>query len=281
MFENFDFNSFNSDSTKPQIQIDGAFGISGEIDPKFNECMSGIAILAFTYQGSKDDDSISEGEIKKNISIVPNLRITAGLQKKLESVLSEMLPMMTEGADEAENKTFSERDDEKHYFVYVPRESGFGTEKVLVSENDLHSQYLSNKEQYDIVIYQLNVEIKSDKIKDGIEKREFVSIELYSNILSLLILFLKYKDDPLPFLKLYHCSWKDSADYKGQAKSSEDIIDNLKAGVSSLRKNLKPLNNFFIPSAKRNADVYVCKGEFKFCLILSKSMNQRYTLEVD
>lgn len=178
-----------------------------------------------------------------------------------------------------EKEAFGERT--REFVVYLARSSGLGTDRFLVNEEELHSKFLSNKEEYDIVVYQQNTEVKSANVKDSAEEIIFESIELYSNILNLFILFLKYKDEPLPFLELYHCVWKDSAEYESDATEPDSIIDDLKTGVSSLRKKLEIVKNFKIPNAKRNEKSYVCRGNFKFCLVLKKSTDQKYTLEED
>ncbi|MFH2059396.1 MAG: hypothetical protein ABIJ59_10910 [Pseudomonadota bacterium] len=286
MLEKVDPNSLFSESENSQSQQGNALGITGDVEPKFKECISGIAILAFTCRDVKDKDSISADEIRKRISIVPaGLKLTPILQSKLENILAEMLPsVIEESTIQPKNKgalNLNEHNDKKRFVVYMNRSSGFGVEKILVAEDDLHSHYLLNKNEYDIIVYQHNVEIKSVAIKDGTGEIQFRSIELYANIFHLLILFLKYKDEFLPYLALYHCAWKGGAEYKANVTDSDDIIDDLKTGVSSLRKRLKSIENFIIPNAKKTTNAYICKGGFKFCLILRHSMDQSHTLEVD
>jgi len=106
MFEKTDLNKIVSDPAKSQYQQGNAFGIAGTAEPESKEYMSGIAIVAFTYHGAKDKDSISNDEIIKRISLVPNLKITPGVQQKLENVISEMLPLMAKNIEEQpESKT--------------------------------------------------------------------------------------------------------------------------------------------------------------------------------
>jgi len=283
MFEKINPKSLVADSANSQSQMGNAFGITGTADPSAQECMGGIAVFAFTYQDTKDKSSISQDEVKKKISMVPvNLNMYPGLQKKLEDVVNEMLPSMVVGAaEQTEKKDSNEYDEIKYFIVYLSRKSGFGVQKILVDEDELHSEYLSNKKIYDIIVYNQNVEIKSVVKIDGVEKIHFKSTELYANILHLLILFLKYKDENLPFLNLYHSAWQGGAEYKADVTDSDDIIDDVKTGVSSLRKYLKKVKNFVIPNAKKKTKAYVCKGEFQFCLVLKSSMDQIYTLEVD
>ncbi len=163
--------------------------------------------------------------------------------------------------------------------VYLSRPSGYGSEKYFVRENEVHSRYLSDKQQYDIIIYNENVEIKSVFEKSDVETVSFAPVEMYANILSLLILFIKYKDEKLPFLSLYHCAFKGGAEYESDVRDANDIMDKLKAGVSTLRRYVKEIRNFNIPSAKRKDGSYICKGSFNFCLILKDITDKMYTLE--
>jgi len=104
MFEKTDLNKIVSDPAKSQYLQGNAFGIAGTAEPESKEYMSGIAIVAFTYQGAKAKDSISDDEIKKRISLVPNLKIIPGVQRKLENVISEMLPLMVEATVESKKE---------------------------------------------------------------------------------------------------------------------------------------------------------------------------------
>jgi hypothetical protein len=104
MFEKIDLNQILSESTTSQYQLGNAFGITGTTEPEFNECISGIAILAFTYKNVKDEDDVSEKDIKKQISIVPvSPKITTDIRQKLEDVLGEMLSSNIEGVIEEKN----------------------------------------------------------------------------------------------------------------------------------------------------------------------------------
>ena len=288
MLEKVDQISLSSESTKPLNLQGNTFGITGEIEPKFQECISGIAVFAFTCNGLKSDDEIAEPDLQSRITTTSlNLKISPGLQSKLEAVLSEMLPsMIEESVAKTTNKKPIKQEPSKRqtkeFMVCLARSSGFGTDSFLVNEEELHSKYLSNKKEYDLVVYQHNVEIKSVVVKDGVEEIEFEPIELYSNILNLLILFLKFKDEALPFFELYHCAWIDSFEHITDDSKSDEMIDSLKHAVSSLRNKMKVrVNGFTIPNAKRSNGTYTCKGHFKFCLVLKDSTYQKYTLQVN
>jgi len=289
MLEKLEPDSITTGTDKSQSQLGNAFGITGMAGPESQECIGGIAVLAFTYRQVQNKSSVSEDEVRQKISIIPNFKITPALQRKLEHVLAEMVPSMKQGiAEQDENQSIKslvgvapEGSDDKSFVVYVGRSSGFGVNRYVVPEDELHSKFLYNKEKFDIIVYQHNVEVKSVDNKVKSERIQFIPIDLYSNILSLLILFLKYKDEALPYLVLYHCAWKDGVDYDENVTDIADIIDDLKTGVSSLRKKLEIVENFIIPPAKRKANVYVCKGGFNFCLILKDSMDQKHILKVD
>ena len=200
-------------------------------------------------------------------------KLPAGIQEKLQSVLNDILPTLISGHQANKHTDINVPGSDKSYILFVSRESGFGAQKLVVTEDELHNDFLSKKEEYDIIVYKQNVEIKN-------ENSEFLPLDLYSNILKLLVVFLKYKDESLPFLELYHCAWKGGAEYRENIRDPYEIIDDLKTGVSSLRKLLEPVQNFKIPNAKRKSNTYTCRGNFQFCLILSESMSQNHTLLV-
>jgi len=121
MFEKTDLNKIVSDPAKSQYLQGNAFGIAGTAEPESKEYMSGIAIVAFTYQGAKDKDSISNDEVKKRISLVPNLKIIPEVQEKLENVISEMLPLMVEGAEELQKERPYVQKDKMEYSHFTKK----------------------------------------------------------------------------------------------------------------------------------------------------------------
>ncbi len=159
------------------------------------------------------------------------------------------------------------------YILYLSNSSGIGIDQQSELTRKIIEEYLENKKTYGIFIYQMNV-VK--KIKTRKEVR-IESIELDQTVLNLLVLFLKYKDKRLLYLKLYHKAWEGSAHHNYKIVDSDEIIDNLKGAVSSLRAKFMDVEGFCIPKARGGG--YVCKGNFKFCLILDKSNDEMYTLE--
>lgn len=280
MFEKLDLDSFVSNAAEPQYQQGEGFGIAGETDHLFKECISGIAIFAFTNQDLRENN-INTEELRNRIAIVTaNKNLSAGLQKKISDVLCEMMPLMAGAAEEQTENTVAESL-EKDFFVYLSNTSGFGTKKENASEKEIHSKYLSDKEQYDLIIFKQNLSVKSIAKKGGVEKTRFKPIEVHANILHLLILFLKYKDENLPFFPLYHCAWKDSVEHVENDSEQDRMINSLKHAVSMLRKYKKSIKGFIIPNAKRGSNTYTCKGDFKFCLILERDVDRRYTIELN
>jgi uncharacterized protein YjbI with pentapeptide repeats len=158
------------------------------------------------------------------------------------------------------------------YAVYVPNPTGIGTERRPEKEKRISTKYLNDSDAYDILVYHMNV-----KKKVGIDKKEFESIELDRSLLNLLVLFLKYKDRPLPYLKLYHKAWEGSAHYNYKANDPLEVMDNLKGAVHQLRTAFNNVDGFHIPKAR--GGTYTCKGKFKFCLILDRHFDETYTLE--
>ncbi|HEC66928.1 MAG TPA: hypothetical protein ENI23_16760 [bacterium] len=286
MLDKVDLNSLQSESGKSHYQLGNALGITGEVEPQFKEFVGLVTVFAFTHQNIQGGD-VTKAEMKKQLSLTQtNLNLNASQQAKLEDVFSEMLSSVIENtADQTIHDKITEHKtpekETREFVVYLARSSGFGTDRFPVNEEELHSKYLSNKENYDIIVYQHNVEVKSVIVKDGVEEIEFKSIEMYSNILNLLILFLKYKNEPLPFLELYHCAWEGSIEHETDDIKSDKMIDSLKHAVSFLRNMKDGVDGFTIPNAKRSTGTYVCKGPFQFCLVLKNSADQRYTLQAN
>lgn len=89
MFEKTSPNQVVDNVVKSGFQQGGALGIDGQQDPQLNECISGIAILAFTHQSVRDEDgSVSDEKISVS-HIGPE--VSEDVQKELKSVLAEML----------------------------------------------------------------------------------------------------------------------------------------------------------------------------------------------
>ena len=98
MLGKIDPNSLYSESAKSQYQLGNALGIAGTVEPEFKECISGIAVFAFTCHGLKSEEGIVEADLQSHIATTSlGLKISPGLQSKLESVLIEMLPSLIGG----------------------------------------------------------------------------------------------------------------------------------------------------------------------------------------
>lgn len=159
--------------------------------------------------------------------------------------------------------------------AYLSNKSGYGAEKVSGIEGELIKQYLYNKKRYSIIIYRQNIVIKDTGGKDN-----FKHIDLDEGVLNILILLLKYKDKKIPYLSLYKIAWKNSIhrhDIKPDLEITAEIMNSLKNAISDLRGAFKEVDNFVIPHARGGG--YICKGSFKFCLILDKINDDFYTLE--
>lgn len=257
--------------------IGDALGIAGDADPEFKEYMAGVAVFAFMCRDGEIKESADSTGLKKRVSLIPFGDMTPRLKAKIESVIEEMFSVSVKFSQQNTVQLHSE----KEFTLYLSRENGFGSKRVLVDEEKLHSKYLSDKTIFDIVIYKENVEIKSRQPYKNSDEFGFLPIEMHAYITKLLILFLKFKNDPITALNLYHCAWKESPQYNSGFSDHADVIEEVKSGVSILRKKMEPLANFIIPAASRNSNTYVCKGDFKFCLVHSADRDPLYTLRED
>ena len=161
------------------------------------------------------------------------------------------------------------------YTIFLSRPSGIMVIKKEDTEEGTQKKYLEKKEKYDIFVYE---ETAYKKMIYG-EKINMLIVNLDKNILNLLILFLKYKNNRIPYEKLYHKAWEGSIEHDKKARLSEDaiVMNRLKTAVATLRSKFKHIEGFRMPHARSGG--YICEGNFKFCVILKNSTNQFYTLE--
>jgi len=176
MLEKIDPKSLNFQFKNSQSIQGNAFGIAGETDPQFKEYMTGVAILAFTYQGVKDKNNISEDEIRKKVTIVPgSLNMPLGLQGKLENVLSEMLPLMID-SEVLKTKGKEVRDEKKYAKVW---RNETGTEEEIINKQKF-DEFEKMKLNYDIFIID-NGEYERDSVGsiyfNGNEIKDFTSLK--------------------------------------------------------------------------------------------------------
>lgn len=167
------------------------------------------------------------------------------------------------------------------YVVFLSRPSGNESflDKDTNTENQVHQKYSTKKEKFDIFIYEQNV---YKKVMDE-GKAKMISLNPSISFRGLLILFLKYKGSPLPYVELYHkaFSWKafsrvQNVNYDDNVKLPPDVMNTLKNAVNELKKEFENIKGFSIPRAKNSQ--YKCEGDFNFCLILKKSTNEHYTM---
>lgn len=124
-------------------QIGGGFAFAGEANPELQGMISGIAVIAFTYQGVKDDGNISEADLKNRINTTClNLKTTSDLQAKLENVLSEILPSL------AGNAIIKEK--EKPQFAKLWTKDS-GQEGKFIDEQEFNELF-ARKANYEIFI---------------------------------------------------------------------------------------------------------------------------------
>jgi len=165
----------------------------------------------------------------------------------------------------------------KNYVVYLPNRSRFGTNRFLANEEEVHSEYLSDKELYDIIIYNQTVEKKIVKRKNNKNNVIFKTINLDGVPYKLLVLFIKYRGIGIPYVELYKKAWKGSRDEDERLTTPGEVKELLSTAVYELKRNLGFVEKFIIPRAIGQS--YKCEGDFNFCIILSKSFEDQYILE--
>jgi hypothetical protein len=247
------------------------FGFAGEVDPELKNMVSAIAVIVIIQQNM--DEKVSESKLKNTLETTClNLEITPHLKTKIEEAIYDVLASASNEVILAEKsfQTIPERkENQGEYVVYVPDKENIGSKREIFSGNDLQEIFLARKEDCDIFVYLQSVQKRSIN-------GEIVSVELDGIVFNLLVLFLKYKDAHLPYMKLYKKAWQNSMTYDDNFVPI-DITYTLKSSVSLLRKAFNDIINFKIPRA--SAGGYTCKGSFSYCLVLKNSVDNWFTIK--
>lgn len=209
--------------------------------------------------------------------------LTKEMQEKISFIEGNISKFLSDVGKKEKAKVKGEGPEEEkaEYIVFLSRPSGIGSfiDKDTNTENHVHERYARKKQNYDIFIY--NQAVYKKVMDEG--KAKMISLNPSMSFRGLLILFLKYKDMALPYVKLYHkaFSWKavsgeTNVYHDKNAKLPEDVMNTLKNAVNELKREFDYIKGFDIPRAKNST--YKCEGNFKFCLILKKSANERYNM---
>lgn len=162
----------------------------------------------------------------------------------------------------------SKKADLEGYLIYLPTSSGIGSDIADISEKKIRDEYLQKKNNFEIFIYTRNIFVKSGK--------ELKSIQMDERIYRLLVIFLRQKDMLIPPIPLYRKAWAEAPLKITDITDEDDVSPYLKASISELRALLKYVSDFEVTKARFQG--YICKGKFKFCVIILKSDDKKYTL---
>jgi len=154
------------------------------------------------------------------------------------------------------------------YEVYISDPSGIGTETIEISKTNVKKKYLKNKNNYDIFVYLRSVYVKKGK------ELEFIRMD--ERIYKLLVIFLKYKDRHLDVIPLYRKAWFDTDDVDLTDTEEFIVKSYLKPAISELRTLMASVTFFEIIKPRYRG--YMCRGHFKFCVIINKSEQEKYVL---
>ena len=175
---------------------------------------------------------------------------------------------------------------EYKYKVILSSKNGVATETPLeATAQEVQDKFLKEKIKRNIFIFNRSVFKRVRMLEGDHEKKNVVPMNLDDNVFRLLILFLRYKDEPLSALALYHVAWKDSAEYDEKAAVIDAIMmGRLKQAVTQLRREFEDVNGFCIPPAlgrgKRKTE-YLLQGHFSFCVIYDRNDEKKYTLPAE
>lgn len=131
-------------SITSQYQLTDGLALAGETEPKFKEFITGIAIFAFTYQGLRKEQNVSDVDLQERISTTCiSHKLAPDLKAKLEGILSDILPSMVEEAVQDEKETKLE------YRVWYKDSEPTGK---LIGPKEKEQIMATEKERYDLLI---------------------------------------------------------------------------------------------------------------------------------
>jgi hypothetical protein len=267
----------------PEFELGAGLPFANGAEPRFKDFISGVAIFAFTYQPLRDAHDLTEDTLRTRINkTCLSLKIPVDIEDKIGATLMEMVPELVDRAQSEQDKAAAVKEMEaketesQQYAVYTAHPSGIGVESETANERTIKRKYLSNKENYDIFVYQHCVEKRLASMIDDQPIDTYETVELDLNVLRLSVLFLKYKNEHLPYAPLYDKAWEGSTNRRDFEKDRAEAMTGLKNAVTALRNTFGDIDGFNIPPARGGG--YICKGQFTFCLILKKSLDQWYTL---
>ncbi len=193
--------------------------------------------------------------------------LTKEILKKVNSLENRIEKFMK---PQAKGKTIAKEKEQEleGYAIYLPTSTGIGTDIADISERKIREEYLQKKNNYEIFIYTRNIFVKSG--------RELKSMQMDERIYRLLVIFLRHKDMLMPPIPLYRKAWSGSFAELPSITDERDISDPLKSSISELRALLKDVSDFEITKARFQG--YICRGRFKFCVIILKSEEKKYIL---
>ena len=158
---------------------------------------------------------------------------------------------------------------EPKYKVFLSHPSGVRSIEAEATEDELQERYLHQKLTVDIFVYGRTV--FGRPARHATEQTDR-AVDLDENVFRLLVLFLKYKDLRLPVAALYGRAWGIPAERRFGSLDA-GMMNNLKRGVSDLRRAFEDVENFRIPPAygrgRYKTVFYMLRGQFQFCLMLA------------
>lgn len=169
-----------------------------------------------------------------------------------------------QSAKEQNKDTLPEKEKTEPYEIFLSDPSGIGTQEITATE-EKHNKYKDKKEEYDIFIYRRDVYIKKNKAPLHLDRIAY----------NLLILFLRYKDKPLPPIPLSRRVKFDNlnAEYTSDKTTAHNEI---KPFITDLRNKLESISTLNIKKIRHQP--IKCNGKFKFCVILLKEEAKNYYL---
>ncbi len=157
MLEKTNLNSILSGSAESGYQQGNALGMSGDIDPQFQEYMGGMSLYAYVKQNTNDRSWISEEDIATVMNRAPeSIKLPDAIQQNLDNAIHEAFSYIAgervnqdSGREVNESEPHNRIEKEKGYAKVWTKDSN--PEGEIVGKQRFSKLY-EDRSQYEIFI---------------------------------------------------------------------------------------------------------------------------------
>ncbi len=223
-------------------------GITGKSDPATRELAKELAIL---FQALMEKFPAVEEEVMARLEArCKEAGKSPGATKVIATSIREKFSKLPE-------ETFC---------VWMIEPNTLGSRERPFSRTELEKEILPLQSSFGIFVYHRSVYLNGSTAPLKLEDRYY----------RLLLMLLRYKDEPLPIIPSCRKAFPKAQIY--ETYTEEDLVSQyLKEAVAGLRDKLAMVSGLEIPKKDRGAG-YLCRGDFRACVIIPASQKEEFTL---